>query len=208
MEVLPFAASDDPQSFVRQRAPQRRTCAASSAGASSHSRSHRVSSFRGLPQKVAAPNAELSRLRLAKPPPSKSGSLARTCGDGKVPACLAPQVVQSLSPRLNHDLAAVLLLAVWGHCQSKIYTACLRLREGQSSAVFAHESPTRSGGFGVENGLYLFALTVPPTGLSNFGECRRLTLKGFVKRPGITNYRRCAGCAGDSVGWFCERRIA
>ena len=36
-----------------------------------------VSSFRGLPQKMAAPNAELSRLRLAKPPPSKSGSLAR-----------------------------------------------------------------------------------------------------------------------------------
>ena len=50
---------------------------------SSLSPNHRVSSFRGLPRKAAAPNAEPSRLRLAKPPPSKSGSLARTCGDGK-----------------------------------------------------------------------------------------------------------------------------
>ena len=48
-----------------------------------------------------------------------------------------------------------------GHCQSKFYTACLRLRAGQSSTVFAHESPTRSAGFGTKNGLYLFALTVP-----------------------------------------------
>ncbi len=47
------------------------------------SRSRRMSSFRGLPQSASAPNPELSRLRLAKPPPSKSGSLARTCGDGK-----------------------------------------------------------------------------------------------------------------------------
>ena len=47
------------------------------------------------------------------------------------------------------------------HHQSKFYTACLRLRAGQSSAVFAQESPTRSAGFGTENGLYLFALTVP-----------------------------------------------
>jgi hypothetical protein len=71
---------------------------------------HRMSSFRGLLQSAAAPNAELSRLRLAKPPPSKSGSLARTCGDGKgARLAFAPQVVQSLSPRLNHDLAAVLL---------------------------------------------------------------------------------------------------
>jgi len=57
---------------------------ASELGALSYrSPNHRLSSFRGLPQKAAAPNAELSRLRLAKPPPSKSGSLARTCGDGK-----------------------------------------------------------------------------------------------------------------------------
>src|SRR5277367_5379271 len=48
-----------------------------------------------------------------------------------------------------------------GHCQSKFYTACLRIRAGQSSTVFAHESPTRSAGFDAENGLYLFALTVP-----------------------------------------------
>ena len=48
-----------------------------------------------------------------------------------------------------------------GRCQSKFYTACLRIRMGQSSTVFAHESPTRSAGFDAENGLYLFALTVP-----------------------------------------------
>src|SRR5580700_11304111 len=47
------------------------------------------------------------------------------------------------------------------HCQSKFYTACLRIRAGQSPTVFAHESPTRSAGFDAENGLYLFALTVP-----------------------------------------------
>jgi hypothetical protein len=78
---------------------------------SSRSPNHSVGSFRGLPQNAAAPNAELSRLRLAKPPPSKSGSLARTCGDGKgARLAFAPQVIQSLSPRLNHDLAAVLYL--------------------------------------------------------------------------------------------------
>ena len=44
-----------------------------------------------------APNAELSRLRLAKPPPSKSGSLARTCGDGKAARlAFAPQVARKL----------------------------------------------------------------------------------------------------------------
>ena len=48
-----------------------------------------------------------------------------------------------------------------GHCQSKFYTACLRLRAERSSAVFAHQSPTCSVGFDAENGLYLFALTVP-----------------------------------------------
>jgi len=85
--VLQLAARDDPRCVVRQRPPQGRTCTAPSVlGSSSHSRSHRVSSFRGLPQTAAAPNAELSRLRLAKPAPSKSGSLARTCGDGKAPA--------------------------------------------------------------------------------------------------------------------------
>jgi hypothetical protein len=48
------------------------------------------------------------------------------------------------------------------HHQTKFYTTCLRLRAGQSSTVFAHESPTRPAGFGTENGLYFFALTVPP----------------------------------------------
>ena len=38
----------------RQRPPHLRTCTASSARSSSHSRSHRVSSFRGLPQSVTA----------------------------------------------------------------------------------------------------------------------------------------------------------
>ena len=71
---------------------------------SSLSPNHRVSSFRGLPRKAAAPNAEPSRLRLAKPPPSKK----RFAGEDlrsweRRPPSLAPQVVQSLSPRLNHD---------------------------------------------------------------------------------------------------------
>jgi hypothetical protein len=48
-----------------------------------------------------------------------------------------------------------------GHCQSKFYTACSRARPGWSCTVFAHESWTRSAGFDAENGLYLFALTVP-----------------------------------------------
>ena len=47
------------------------------------------------------------------------------------------------------------------HCQSKFYTACSRARPGWSCTVFAHESWTRSAGFDAENGLYLFALTVP-----------------------------------------------
>ena len=73
------------------------------------SRSSRVSSFRGLPQTAAAPNAELSRLRLAKPPPSKSGSLARTCGN-RARTCPAPQVVRSFYPLGGRQsgLAAVL----------------------------------------------------------------------------------------------------
>jgi hypothetical protein len=41
------------------------------------SRSYRVSSFRVAAERLS-PYAELSRLRLAKPPPSKSGLLART----------------------------------------------------------------------------------------------------------------------------------
>jgi hypothetical protein len=59
------------------------------------------------------------------------------------------------------------------HCQGKFYTGCLRLRAGQSSTVFAHESPTRSAGFGTENGLYLFALTVPLLVLAKLGGVRR-----------------------------------
>ncbi len=48
-----------------------------------------------------------------------------------------------------------------GHCQTKFYTACSRTRVGWSSAVFAHELPPRSAGFDSDNGLYLFALSVP-----------------------------------------------
>jgi hypothetical protein len=51
------------------------------AGLSSHSRSHRVSRFRGLPQRHWR-YAELSALRLAKPS-SKTRLLARTRADGE-----------------------------------------------------------------------------------------------------------------------------
>src|SRR5208283_43034 len=47
------------------------------------------------------------------------------------------------------------------HCQSKIYTACSRIRADWSSTVFAHELTARSAGFDAENRLYLFALTMP-----------------------------------------------
>src|SRR5208282_481807 len=45
-------------------------------------------------------------------------------------------------------------------------TACSRTRAGGCSTVFAHELPTLSAGFDAENGLYLFALTVPQRALS------------------------------------------
>jgi len=48
-----------------------------------------------------------------------------------------------------------------GHCQSKIYTACSRIKADWGSTVFAHELTTRSAGFDAENRLYLFALTMP-----------------------------------------------
>src|SRR5271165_339589 len=47
------------------------------------------------------------------------------------------------------------------HCQSKIYTACSRIKADFSSTVFAHELTTRSAGFDAENRLYLFAVTMP-----------------------------------------------
>jgi ATP-dependent DNA ligase len=53
-----------------------------------------------------------------------------------------------------------------GRCQSKFYTAGWRSGAGYRHTVFAHESPTRSAGSDAENGLYLFALTVPS------GSCR------------------------------------
>ncbi len=58
------------------------------------SRSRRVSSFRGLPQRAPAPMRNcldfgwrIFRLQYVV-------SLARICGDGEVPACPAPQMVQ------------------------------------------------------------------------------------------------------------------
>ncbi len=63
-----------------------------------------------------------------------------------------------------------------GHCQSKFYTACSRILAGWSSTVFAHESPTRSTGFDAENGLYLFALTVPFHCLQKLSPTRRRAL--------------------------------
>jgi hypothetical protein len=75
-------------------------------------------------------------------------------------------------------------------CQSKFYTACLRLRAGQSSAVFAHESPTRSGGFGVENGLYLFALTVPTEALPGLNEDRGLAAHPLVAADSHVDVKR------------------
>ncbi len=53
-----------------------------------------------------------------------------------------------------------LLVRSW-HCQSKIYTACSRIKADWSSTLFAHELTTRSAGFDAENRLYLFALTMP-----------------------------------------------
>src|SRR5277367_1903428 len=45
--------------------------------------------------------------------------------------------------------------------QTKFYTARLGTGTRSSSTVFAHESPPRQARFEAENGLYLFALTVP-----------------------------------------------
>src|SRR5277367_2137448 len=51
--------------------------------------------------------------------------------------------------------------------QSKFYTAGWRSGAGYGPTVFAHESSTRSAGFDAENGLYLFALTVPALAWNN-----------------------------------------
>src|SRR5208283_5113421 len=60
------------------------------------------------------------------------------------------------------------------HCQSKIYTACSRIKADWSSTVFAHELTTRSAGFDAENRLYLFALTMPSRGRGGRAEaCHR-----------------------------------
>jgi SAM domain (Sterile alpha motif) len=63
------------------------------------------------------------------------------------------------------------------HCQTKFYTACSRTRVGWSSAVFAHELSPRSAGFDSENGLYLFALTVPAPLRSALEQRERARLK-------------------------------
>jgi len=57
-----------------------------------------------------------------------------------------------------------------GHCQTKFYTACLSAGTRWSSTVFAHELPPRSASFEAENGLYLFALTMPAQGVRRGGD--------------------------------------
>ena len=55
------------------------------------------------------------------------------------------------------------------HCQTKFYTACFGTGTRSSFTVFAHESAPRSARFVAENGLYLFALTVPKLFLDEEG---------------------------------------
>ena len=74
--------------------------------------------------------------------------------------------------------------SVRGRCQSKFYTACPRIRAGWSSTVFAHESPTRSTGFDAENGLYLFALTVPSKAAIRSASIGQSALRPPLVRPG------------------------
>ena len=62
-----------------------------------------MSNFRWLPRSATVPMPNC--LDSAKPPPSKSGSLARTSGDGGLSrnSPLPQVVVKALSPRPNHD---------------------------------------------------------------------------------------------------------
>ena len=86
-----------------------------------------------------------SEVAAAEHPGETGTSVWRTASSGDL------RVLWSIIPRATPR----------GHCQSKFYTACSRARPGWSCTVFAHESWTRSAGFDAENGLYLFALTVP-----------------------------------------------
>src|SRR5271154_5264617 len=68
-------------------------------------RGRRVSSFRWLPQNVAAPMPNCLDFGWRGRRLQKSGSLARTCGNGECPRNYpAPRVVvNALSPRPDHD---------------------------------------------------------------------------------------------------------
>src|SRR5208283_2547092 len=81
---------------------------------------------------------------------SDASAISTSSGVGANPSSAGPTV----APREFH-------VASEGHCQSKIYTACSRIKADWSSTVFAHELTTRSAGFDGENRLYLFALTMP-----------------------------------------------
>ena len=90
-------------------------------------------------------------------------------------ACCAVEMMQFCTPRYDFDRLGMALrgsprqsdlMIVAGtltnrHCQTKFYTACLGTRTRSSFTVFAHESAPRSARSEAENGLYLFALTVP-----------------------------------------------
>src|SRR5208283_5399154 len=83
------------------------------------------------------------------------------------PGCLPTCDVRGRDPQLLQ----------W-HCQSKIYTACSRIKADWSSTVFAHELTTRSAGLDAENLLYLFALTMPRRRRRLGPRLRALTLAG------------------------------
>ena len=70
---------------------------------------HRVSSFRGLPQNAAAPMRNCLDFGWRSRHLQKTVRWRGPAVMGRHPPGLAPRVVQSLSPQLNHDLAAVLL---------------------------------------------------------------------------------------------------
>src|SRR5208283_2901614 len=61
--------------------------------------------------------------------------------------------------RLEDGCAGLIVMdGAGGHCQSKIYTACSRIRADWSPTVFAHELTARSAGFDAENRLLLICL--------------------------------------------------
>src|SRR5271166_2076910 len=107
--------------------------------------------------------------------------------------------------------ARTMLEHLFGHCQSKFYTACSRTRERWSSTVFAHELPPRSAGFDAENRLYLFALTVPlPLRLAPrcLARTRSRTRSGTpCQKPAAKGKKRCRLHGGaEGSGAPCGER--